>query len=65
MNRETRINRLISIYLPVFNDHQEIEGDYDMTISAERARTSAHFRNWLEIWSDVDRRGELLELLRG
>lgn len=65
IRNERRVKRLLSINLPIFNDHQEIEGDYDMTITAERAKTSGHFWHWLEIWSDVDRRGELLELLRG
>lgn len=63
MNAQTRIDRLIRIYLPVFNDQQVIEGDEDMVINSEQAKHSYHFRYWLETWSDSGRRGELFNLL--
>lgn len=65
MNRETRIKRLLNIYLPVFNDQQVIEGDDDMVITDQQARRSAHFRYWLQTWADSGRRGELYDLLQG
>jgi hypothetical protein len=65
IRNERRINRLISIYLPVFNDHQELEGDYDLIMDSNRAQNSAYFLYWLDTWSDEGRRGELAELLRG
>lgn len=64
-SRELRIKRLMAVCLPVFNDHQEIEGDYDLVMNKERAEKSALFIHWLETWSDVGRRGELADLLRG
>jgi hypothetical protein len=65
MNKQTRINRLLNIYLPVFNEQQIIEGDEDMVITSDQAKHSYHFKYWLETWSDSGRRGELYELLRG
>jgi len=65
MNRQTRIKRLMAVILPVFNDHQEIEKDYDLMMNAEQAEKSSFFLQWLEIWADVGRRGELADLLRG
>lgn len=65
MNRETRIKRLMAVCLPVFNDHQRIEGDHDLMMNAEQAGKSPFFLYWLGVWSDVGRRGELAELLRG
>jgi hypothetical protein len=64
IHKERRIKRLIATILPVFNDHQEIEGDYDLVMNAERAEKSAYFLHWLEIWSDIGRRGELANLIK-
>jgi len=64
IKRERRIKRLMAVILPVFNDHQEIEKDYDLMMDAEQAEKSSYFLQWLEIWSDVGKRGELADLLR-
>lgn len=57
-----RLNALLNIYVPVFNDHQMIEGDDDLTLTIDQAKTSASFKYWCSVWSDDDR-GELLSLL--
>ena len=62
MNIETRINRLIKIYLPVFNDHQTIEGDYYELLNVDQARKSNFFMYWCSLWDD--RRKELSILLK-
>jgi hypothetical protein len=61
-----RIKRLLNIYLPVFNDHQEIERDeYEQTepLTAEQAQIDGDFIYWCSLWDD--RRRELYELLKG
>ena len=63
---DRRIKRLLDIYLPVFNDHQEIERDeYEQTepLTAEQAQTDGDFIYWCSLWDD--RRRELNELLKG
>jgi hypothetical protein len=61
-----RIKRLLDIYLPVFNDYQEIERDeYEQTepLTAEQAQINGFFIYWCSLWDD--RRRELNELLKG
>jgi hypothetical protein len=65
IRNERRLTRLINIYLPVFNDQQEHEGDLDMCLTKEQATKSFHFWYWCETWGDSGRRGELADLLRG
>ena len=65
IKQERRIQRLMAVCLPVFNDHQRIEGDHDLVMNAEQAEKSPFFLHWLGVWSDVGRRGELADLLRG
>jgi hypothetical protein len=63
---DRRIKRLLDIYLPVFNDHQEIERDeYEQTepLTAEQAQIDGDFIYWCSLWDD--RRKELNELLKG
>jgi hypothetical protein len=63
---DRRIKRLLNIYLPVFNDHQEIERDeYEQTepLTAEQAQIDGDFIYWCSLWDD--RRRELYELLKG
>ena len=63
---DRRIKRLLDIYLPVFNDHQEIERDeYEQTepLTAEQAQIDGDFIYWCSLWND--RRRELNELLKG
>jgi len=63
---DRRIKRLLNIYLPVFNDHQEIERDeYEQTepLTAEQAQIDGDFIYWCGLWDD--RRRELYELLKG
>jgi hypothetical protein len=63
---DRRIKRLLDIYLPVFNDHQEIERDeYEQTepLTAEQAQIDGDFIYWCSLWDD--RRRELYELLKG
>ena len=63
---DRRIKRLLDIYLPVFNDHQEIERDeYEQTepLTAEQAQIDGDFIYWCSLWDD--RRRELNELLKG
>jgi hypothetical protein len=57
----TRINRLIKIYLPIFNEQQIMEGDEDLCITIEQAPSSSVFINWLRQCDD--RRSELYYLL--
>lgn len=67
MNRQTRIDRLISIYLPAFNEQQIDEGDGDLVLTHEQAKQSGHFMEWLS-WGgifDGDRRDELYNLMGG
>ena len=67
MNKQTRINRLISVYLPAFNEQQIIEDDYDLVLTNEQAKKSGHFMSWLK-WGgiyDGDRRNELYNLMGG
>jgi hypothetical protein len=59
----TRRDRLIKIWLPVFNEQQDLEGDSDMCLTYEQAIRSDHFRCWVNEWSDTGSRGELAELL--
>jgi hypothetical protein len=63
---DRRIKRLLNIYLPVFNDQQEIERDeYEQTepLTAEQAQIDGDFIYWCGLWDD--RRRELNELLKG
>ena len=63
---DRRIKRLLNIYLPVFNDHQEIERDeHEQTepLTAEQAQIDGDFIYWCSLWND--RRRELNELLKG
>jgi hypothetical protein len=60
--KTTRMNRLLKIYLPVFNDHQIIEGDDCEQLNEEQARENWFFIYWCGLWDD--RRQELAELLR-
>jgi hypothetical protein len=63
---DRRIKRLLNIYLPVFNDQQEIERDeYEQTepLTAEQAQIDGDFIYWCSLWDD--RRKELNELLKG
>jgi len=60
--KTTRINRLLKIYLPVFNDHQSIEGEDCTPLNEEQAKESGFFIYWCGLWND--RRQELSELLR-
>jgi hypothetical protein len=62
MNRETRIKRLMAIYLPVFND--QFQDEYE-PLTGEQAQKDGYFYYWLREWGNMDRRGELYELLRG
>ena len=59
---DRRINRLLKIYLPVFNDHQTIEGDYCKPLNESQARESGFFIHWCGLWDD--RRRELSQLLK-
>ena len=62
---ETRIKRLLDIFVPVFNDHQEIERDeYEQTepLTAAQARIDVDFIYWCSLWDD--RRVELSQLLK-
>jgi len=61
--KELRIKRLLKIYLPVFNDHQNIEGDYCEPLNEEQASESGFFIYWCGLWDD--RRQELSQLLKG
>ena len=66
LKNDRRIKRLLNIYLPVFNDHQEIERDeYEQTepLTAEQAQIDGDFIYWCSLWDD--RRKELYELLKG
>ena len=63
MKNQTRINRLLKIYLPVFNDHQSIEGDFCAPLNEEQAIKSGFFIYWCGLWDD--RRQELSQLLKG
>jgi hypothetical protein len=66
IKNDRRIKRLLDIYLPVFNDHQEIERDeYEQTepLTAEQAQIDGDFIYWCSLWDD--RRRELNELLKG
>ena len=63
---DRRIKRLLNIYLPVFNDQQEIERDeHEQTepLTAEQAQIDGDFIYWCSLWDD--RRRELYELLKG
>jgi len=59
---ELRIKRLLGIYLPVFNDHQAIEGDFDLIIDENQAIKNTFFIYWCSLWND--RRNELSNLLK-
>lgn len=66
---DRRINRLLKIYLPVFNDHlwafvfcETIEGDFCEPLNEEQARESGFFIHWCGLWDD--RRRELSQLLK-
>jgi hypothetical protein len=59
-----RIDELLARFVPVFNDHQAIDGDHDLIITIEQAKTSGFFWYWCNIWGD-DERGELADLLKG
>ena len=66
LKNDRRIKRLLDIYLPVFNDHQEIERDeHEQTepLTAEQAQIDGDFIYWCSLWDD--RRRELNELLKG
>ena len=66
IKNDRRIKRLLNIYLPVFNDQQEIERDeYEQTepLTAEQAQIDGDFIYWCGLWDD--RRKELNELLKG
>ena len=66
LKNDRRIKRLLDIYLPVFNDHQEIERDeHEQTepLTAEQAQIDGDFIYWCSLWDD--RRKELYELLKG
>ena len=66
LKNDRRIKRLLDIYLPVFNDHQEIERDeHEQTepLTAEQAQIDGDFIYWCSLWDD--RRRELYELLKG
>jgi len=66
IKNDRRIKRLLNIYLPVFNDHQEIERDeYEQTepLTAEQAQTNGDFIYWCSLWDDS--RNELFNLLKG
>jgi hypothetical protein len=60
-----RIDELLEFFVPVFNDHQTINGDYDLIMTIEQAKKSGYFWQWCVIWGDDDERGELADLLRG
>ena len=60
IRNERRINRLMSIYLPVFND--QFEDEYE-PLTSEQAQKDGYFYYWLREWGDMDRRGELYDLL--
>ncbi len=60
----SRLDELMGIYLPVFNDHQNMDGDADLIMTAEQAKKSGFFWEWCNIWGD-DERGELADLLGG
>lgn len=59
----SRLDELLSRYVPVFNDHQTIDGDDDLVMTVEQARESGFFWEWCKTWGDDDR-GELADLLR-
>jgi hypothetical protein len=66
IKNDRRIKRLLNIYLPVFNDHQEIERDESEQtepLTAEQAQIDGDFIYWCSLWDD--RRRELYELLKG
>jgi len=63
IKNDRRIKRLLDIYLPVFNDHQTIEGDDCTPLTAEQAQINGFFIYWCSLWED--RRRELYELLKG
>lgn len=66
LKNNRRIKRLLDIFLPVFNDHQEIERDeHEQTepLTAEQAQIDGDFIYWCSLWDD--RRRELYELLKG
>ena len=66
LKNDRRIKRLLDIYLPVFNDHQEIERDeHEQTepLTAEQAQIDGDFIYWCSLWDD--RRRELFNLLKG
>jgi hypothetical protein len=58
IRNKRRINRLMAIYLPVFNDQFE-----DEPLTSEQAQKDGFFYYWLREWGDMDRRGELYDLL--
>lgn len=59
IHNERRLNRLMSIYLPVFKDHYaELEH-----LTETEAQSHTLFLYWLNEWSDMDRRGELFSLI--
>jgi len=58
-----RIDELLEFFVPVFNDHQALDGDDDLIMTIEQARTSGFFWEWCVIWGD-DERGELADLLK-
>lgn len=57
----TRIDRLIKIYLPIFNEQQIMEGDEEFCITIENAPSNSVFINWLRQCDDG--RSELYYLL--
>ena len=64
IRNERRINRLMAIYLPVFNDlFQDEYGDEYEPLTSEQAQKDGFFYYWLREWGDMDRRGELYDLL--
>lgn len=66
LKNNRRIKRLLDIYLPLFNDQQEIERDgHEQTepLTAEQAQIDGDFIYWCSLWHD--RRRELYELLKG
>ena len=62
LKNDRRIKRLLDIYLPMFNDHQTIEGDYCKPLNESQARESGFFIYWCGLWDD--RRRELSQLLK-
>lgn len=57
-----KTHELLARFVPVFNDHQAIEGDHDLTLTIEGARKSRFFLAWCKTWGD-DERGQLAQLL--